>query len=133
MPGVWRPTVRPWTCSRTTRCSTRAGWSGRRYCDRARYAGSLRARAARTSIWGSRVFSLCDDPILQDGVVSMDVKEARDRVTEVFGLSELESGAYAGDWLPTAGRTVLESHSPIDGGLLGRVTLASESDYDQVA
>ncbi len=62
----------------------------------------------------------------------MDVKEARDRVTEVFELSELESGAYAGDWLPTTGRTVLESHSPIDGVLLGRVTLANDSDYEQV-
>ena len=62
----------------------------------------------------------------------MDVKEARGRVTEVFGLSELESGAYAGDWLPTAGRKVLESHSPIDGGLLGRVTLANDDDYERV-
>ena len=62
----------------------------------------------------------------------MDVKQARDRVNEVFGLSELESGAYAGDWLPTSGRETLECRSPIDGGLLGRVTLATDDDYEQV-
>ncbi|MHB9150049.1 MAG: aldehyde dehydrogenase family protein [Thermoleophilia bacterium] len=62
----------------------------------------------------------------------MDLKQARQRVTQVFGLAELNSGAYAGDWLPTAERAVLESRSPIDGGLLGRVTLANDDDYELV-
>ena len=62
----------------------------------------------------------------------MDLRQARQRVTEVFGLTEVNSGGYGGGWLPTDGRATLESHCPIDGQVLGRVTLATEDDYERV-
>ena len=60
----------------------------------------------------------------------MDLQQAKERVTDVFGLTGVNSGSYGGDWLPTTGRATLECRSPIDGGLLGRVTLAGSDDYE---
>lgn len=62
----------------------------------------------------------------------MELQQAKQRVTEVFGLAGVNSGSYGGDWLPTSGRATLECRSPIDGGLLGHVTLAGSDDYEQV-
>jgi aldehyde dehydrogenase (NAD+) len=64
--------------------------------------------------------------------MAMDLQQAKQRVTEVFRLAEVNSGSYGGDWLPTSGRATLECRSPIDGELLGQVTLASSDDYEQV-
>jgi aldehyde dehydrogenase (NAD+) len=64
--------------------------------------------------------------------MAVELRQAEQRVTEVFGLTEVNSGSYAGEWLPTHGRATLECRSPIDGGLLGRVTLAGGDDYEQV-
>jgi aldehyde dehydrogenase (NAD+) len=63
---------------------------------------------------------------------TMDRDEARDHVASIFGLTEVNSGAYNGDWLPTSGRPMLDCHSPIDGGLLGRVALATPEDCEEV-
>lgn len=62
----------------------------------------------------------------------MDLQQAKQHIAEVFGLAEVISGGYGGGWLPTSGRATLDCHSPIDGGLLGRVTLATDDDYEQV-
>jgi aldehyde dehydrogenase (NAD+) len=62
----------------------------------------------------------------------VELQQAKDRVTEMFGLAEVNSGCYGGSWLPTADRATLDCRSPIDGGLLGRVTLATSDDYQRV-
>jgi len=50
-----------------------------------------------------------------------------------LGLSELNSGAGTGSiWLECGGE-ILESVSPIDGQIIGRVRQASATDYDKVA
>ena len=64
--------------------------------------------------------------------MTVNLQQAKRRVTEAFGLAEVNSGSYGGDWLSTSGRATLECRSPIDGGLLGRVTLATDNDYEQV-
>ena len=62
----------------------------------------------------------------------MNLSEAKSRVTAAFDLEELNSGTYSGAWAETEGRAVLESRSPIDGEVLGRVALASDADYERV-
>ena len=49
-----------------------------------------------------------------------------------FDLLQEQSGAGAGSWLP-AGGGVLQSVSPIDGKILGRIRAASREDYEHVA
>lgn len=48
-----------------------------------------------------------------------------------LGLKELNSGAFAGEWLPCAGGQ-LESFSPADGSLIGKVQMATKAEYEQV-
>lgn len=48
-----------------------------------------------------------------------------------LGLKELNSGAYSDRFLPV-GSNFLESRSPIDGALLGKVSVATEADYQEV-
>ena len=50
-----------------------------------------------------------------------------------LGLSEVNSGAGTGTtWLECGGE-ILESVSPVDGKIIGRVQQASGHDYDKVA
>ncbi len=58
--------------------------------------------------------------------------KARERVTSLFKLGEVNSGSFGGDWLPVGGRPTLDCFSPIDGALLGRVASATEDDYERV-
>jgi len=49
-----------------------------------------------------------------------------------LGINELNSGVSTGsDWLE-AGGTTIDSYSPADGALIGRVTMASPENYDAV-
>jgi aldehyde dehydrogenase (NAD+) len=64
--------------------------------------------------------------------MTVELREAQRRVTDVFGLAEVNSSSHGGDRLPTIGRATLECRSPVDGGLLGQVTLAGSDDYEQV-
>ena len=56
--------------------------------------------------------------------------EARD-ILEKFGISELNSGVYAGEWLEGTGQEVV-SYSPIDGKPIARVKTAGPDDYEKV-
>ena len=47
---------------------------------------------------------------------------------KVLDIEAVNPGAFNGRWLETGGST-LESYSPIDGRLLGKVVQAQESDY----
>ncbi|MGH9382355.1 MAG: L-piperidine-6-carboxylate dehydrogenase [Thermoanaerobaculia bacterium] len=49
-----------------------------------------------------------------------------------LGLEEENSGAFAGDWIPTSGRRI-ESINPATGEPIAAVTQASPEDYDRVA
>lgn len=47
-------------------------------------------------------------------------------------LTGIQNGASTGvDWIKTSG-AILESHSPIDGNLIGSIKQATEKDYDKV-
>ena len=49
-----------------------------------------------------------------------------------LGLKEVNSGVATGvDYLPANG-TVVESYSPVDGSLIGKVQCATEADYEKV-
>src|SRR5215475_9923213 len=52
-------------------------------------------------------------------------------VLKRLGIESENSGAYADEWMDCAGEE-LESHSPIDGSLLGTVRMADSEDYDDV-
>ena len=54
----------------------------------------------------------------------------RDSVFERLGLTDLNSGVYAGEWIERADADKLESVSPIDGSVLAEVTMATEEDYE---
>ncbi len=54
------------------------------------------------------------------------------QVFEALGLSRVNSGVYAGEWLD-AGGDEIEVVNPATGDNLGRVTMASVADYDRVA
>ncbi len=51
-----------------------------------------------------------------------------------LGIEEVNSGACSGvdTWLPTEGRDLLESISPIDGSVIAKVALATSEDYENV-
>ncbi len=51
-----------------------------------------------------------------------------DWLTEL-GIGEVNSGAYAGEWLPTGG-DLLESRNPATGAVIARVRQASAEDYE---
>ncbi|GBC63234.1 aldehyde dehydrogenase family protein [Desulfonema ishimotonii] len=52
-------------------------------------------------------------------------------VVKDLNISELEAGAGTGSWQNTQG-DILESVSPIDGSVIGRVRCAGRDDYEQV-
>jgi aldehyde dehydrogenase (NAD+) len=60
-------------------------------------------------------------------------EDAWNQVQHVLSLESVNSGTFDGAWMPVQGRQVLESHSPIDGGLLATVALANDADYGRVA
>lgn len=54
-------------------------------------------------------------------------------ILERLGVAPVSSGACHGDWIEKPGGEELVSRSPIDGRTLGRVRMAAEEDYDEVA
>jgi aldehyde dehydrogenase (NAD+) len=48
-----------------------------------------------------------------------------------LGIDEVNDGAYNGQWLKTTGKAI-ESVTPIDGSILGRVNSAGAEDYEKV-
>ncbi len=59
------------------------------------------------------------------------MKEVKE-VLEKLGISELNPGAYCGEWLDTKGE-VIEVFSPIDDSLIAKVKSASVEDYEIVS
>jgi aldehyde dehydrogenase (NAD+) len=55
-----------------------------------------------------------------------------EEILRKFNLLEEQSGAGTGSWLPP-GDQVLESISPVDGRVLGKICSATKDDYDYVA
>ena len=53
-------------------------------------------------------------------------------VFEKLGISDVNSGAYCGEWLDTSGE-IIEVFSPIDDSLLTKVRSASEEDYEIIS
>jgi len=53
------------------------------------------------------------------------------RLFDNLGLSEMNDGAYNGQWLNTNGSPI-QSFTPVDGSLLGSVKAAGEKEYEQV-
>ncbi len=51
-------------------------------------------------------------------------------VLKLFSLDELNYGAFAGEWITDTGGDILESVSPINNQVIGRIKQASEKDYD---
>jgi aldehyde dehydrogenase (NAD+) len=51
---------------------------------------------------------------------------------ERLGIDALNSGACAGDWIPSPQGKILESINPADGSVIARVRMAAEEDYDEV-
>ncbi|NLE74307.1 MAG: aldehyde dehydrogenase family protein [Actinobacteria bacterium] len=60
------------------------------------------------------------------------IAEARARVASLFEQSTLSSGVYAGRWIESKGRDVSTCISPIDGEIIGSVSLAHTVDYEEV-
>ena len=48
-----------------------------------------------------------------------------------LGITELNQGAYAGEWIKCSGE-ILESRSPGTGEVIGRVQMATGAEYEQV-
>ena len=55
-----------------------------------------------------------------------------DEILKKLDVADEQSGAGTGSWLPCKGE-LLESASPIDGRLIGRIRCASKDEYEQVA
>jgi aldehyde dehydrogenase (NAD+) len=55
----------------------------------------------------------------------------RDSIFAALGLEEINSGAFAGEWLDTAG-TELAVENPTTGEPIGAVTRAGKDDYERV-
>ncbi|NJE62071.1 aldehyde dehydrogenase family protein [Thermococcus sp. 21S7] len=53
-------------------------------------------------------------------------------VLEELELSEVNSGVFYGEWMPTDGRELISSHSPIDGKEIAKVAIAGIEDYEAV-
>ncbi len=49
-----------------------------------------------------------------------------------LGITDRNSGVYAGEWIDDPDAQTLKSISPIDGEVIAEVTLASEADYEKV-
>ncbi len=56
----------------------------------------------------------------------------REDTLSSLGLENLNSGVFNGKWVPTDGREVYSSTSPVDGKHLADFTLANRADYDSV-
>ncbi len=54
----------------------------------------------------------------------------REDILGKLGLVERNSGVYAGEWIDRKDADLLPSISPIDGSVIGSVTLATEEDYE---
>lgn len=55
-----------------------------------------------------------------------------EKVLLELGIKDINNGASTGiNWIQTKG-AVLESYSPVDGQLIGKVNLATEEDYDTI-
>ena len=52
-------------------------------------------------------------------------------ILEHFGISEVNSGVYAGEWLEATGQTI-DVTNPTTGETLAKVTMASTEDYEKV-
>ena len=52
-------------------------------------------------------------------------------ILERLGISELNSGVYAGEWLEASG-PVIEVPNPATGETIARVAMASAEDYEKV-
>jgi aldehyde dehydrogenase (NAD+) len=52
------------------------------------------------------------------------------RIRKRLGLGDRNSGVHAGEWIDREDAELLPSVSPIDGSVLGSVTLAKAEDYD---
>jgi len=51
---------------------------------------------------------------------------------ERLGIKEINNGASTGTkWLPTNG-DIIESYSPADGKLIGKIKQATAADYEQI-
>ncbi len=59
-------------------------------------------------------------------------EQIKERIFKELGLQERESGTYYGEWALIEGKDVIESYSPINGKLLGKVTKATEEEYETV-
>ncbi len=53
-------------------------------------------------------------------------------ILRTFGLDQMNYGAFAGEWLTDVGGEVLESVSPIDGAVVGRIKQATGKDLERV-
>lgn len=53
------------------------------------------------------------------------------KLFKTLGIDEVNDGAFNGQWIKTTGKTV-ESVTPIDGSVLGRVIGASAEDYEKI-
>ncbi len=64
---------------------------------------------------------------------SLALKGDRMKVEDVlskFGIEEVNSGTFCGEWLPKEGRKLVTSYSPIDGSEIAKVAMATREDYD---
>ena len=51
---------------------------------------------------------------------------------ERLGIERLNSGACAGDWIPSPQGAILDSINPTDGSTIARIRMGAEEDYDEV-
>ncbi len=56
----------------------------------------------------------------------------REETLSSLGLEGLNSGVFNGKWLPTAGREVYHSTSPVDGKHIADLTLATRADFEGI-
>ncbi len=49
-----------------------------------------------------------------------------------LGLEDVNSGVFYGKWSPIGGKETITSYSPIDGKPIGKVTMATREDYENV-
>ncbi|MEL9914784.1 MAG: aldehyde dehydrogenase family protein [Thermoplasmatales archaeon] len=62
----------------------------------------------------------------------MNFEKEKEEVLSELGLSEFNSGVYAGDWIENPSGKKIESISPIDGSRIATVATGSLQDYDRV-
>jgi len=62
----------------------------------------------------------------------MKVEEVKREVLEHFGLGEVNSGTFYGEWADIEGRDVVSSYSPIDGSEIAKVAMSTREDYERV-